>query len=922
MTDPLHEIPADIISAGKRRLEVPGVLHCFHAERAPLKSLGGTDILVKKYNSTRHLIWANRIGGVSNDNASTVTTDLQGNIFVAGNVYGLSTLSSKFLQHGKDSFHEVRLLGSQSSNRVRRMFVSKYDRAGKLLWASEVGACIRRNCGIDAIAVSPDGSIVVTGQFFGAISVGLMCSSSNCITSEPVSSHIVQQSNIECSQQGMESFNETCNHPIPAATLLSATTCKEPERNEHLCNTDTFMGMLDQNGTLMWAKNIRRNQTWMRHTPLVQPFVEAFVVPWERSAMLAYRAIPEKLAASTDPETTILLLYDAYLDVSNIHNGLKDAYHIEIQLNRTRLSRTSIQACIATVNSAFMALKAAVLLDALSFGLAISTRAAFIMATPSVVQNHTGVFPPAMKVDLANGQGYKDSVYQFYSRDRTFSEFRRETVIGAVNTMNTKIDQMESVITSYDIAKIQEAIVQPGLLFSKVSRPLLRYYAGRIAAMRQGWGRQLQHRELQMVFLTDGSVFSNYPARPTAKEIQQGGQSLILRISSDKFMPMTNTYKNMVIDNLVSSNVFDKGFETKIKPYLRSTEGLEKIVQSEARDTITITFPELGAMNYTIPEPETIIMSIPPALTEYGSAYPFYAQFYIRRDPIGLIWNTETVNGDLYARPIVNDFKAVNHSMTIFLAGDQLLPLTDARKITLINNIVPSGNDVTEPLYMFDLVRTDLRANLDRLTSSHNDTVLTVAFRAVPRYDIITAETITVTIPKEITVKGFSHAIGSFAIKPTPMGSIMSSMSANNLGSGGYDFKLRIAGDRYAPMSRDCVTAIINEMHSSNIPFVANGFIKKVVPILLLAENYLNWDLNNEGNTLTLSLPQTSSSGYNPQQKETVIFIIPAICTLSVRRHWYAPFIVSPGDGERPNPVYREEVNGARYLPENAMRWT
>lgn len=921
VSDPLYEQPSGVFSQEASAIK-PDSLFCFDVKRTPVVPVGGADIILKKYNSTRQLVWANRIGGPGNDDATGVTTDLIGNIFVAGNVYGPTRVTSKVLHFARDEFEDAVLLGSQTSLNVRRLVVVKYDEGGKKLWGTEIGACPQKSCYVDTISVTPEGYVFVTGSFYGTASFGLMCKSKHCQTTSFAANRGFRMTDRTCMQQGMESFNETCREPIPATIMKSGTVCMEPSSKSHLCYVDTFATMLDQNGTLMWAKNIVQDQTWMRYTAIVPQLTQRFVLPLERSAWLAYRGVGEKLASSTDPETTMLLLQDRSFDVKPIYYGLRDAYHIELQSNKTRLSPDVIQACIYGVNAAFQKIKETVLAGSLSFYFAVFARQAFLLELPESIRGHTNIAAPAKQLLLANAGGYQSRLYNIYASDTEFDILNRGSIVPGIETINSALDLLEPAVMSNDVGVIQRAISQPGLYFSGVFSTLLVYYSLRIAEMRKTTGKQLLHRDVQMIFLTEGTVISNYPSRPTSNDMQKGGKTLILKISGDEFKPLTDERKNVMIDNMVAADVFERGFETQIKPYLRSPEGLQSIVASPLSDQVTITFPFFGAANYSIPEPETVVVSIPPSLTKFGSAYPMFAEFVVRVDPKGEVWNTRNTSGDLYSRPIIDDLRLKNTTMEIFLAGDRFQELDDAKKLAIIDNMVPSGNDEGVPRYSWnEITLNDLRNNLDRLTREANGTKLAIQLRANKDFDLSTSETITVTIPAEVTEFRLTHEIGSFAIRSKIQGPLMTSLSANNFGSGGsWHFLFAIAGDRFMdPVSLECVQEMVDNIDSPDVPYTPNGFMLTGLP-------WMKQDIVNRAQRLfrvsvdrvrlQMYLPRSAEQGYGPLSRETLSFIVPAVCTQARKRHYYQPFYIMPGDGKSSAYVGESE---ARFLPENTM---
>ena len=87
------------------------------------QSVGGSDIFVAKYNSTGALQWAHRAGGTSaNINTGRrVGVDTNGNVYVAGHVYGPA------------SFDGINLPASTYQN----FFLAKYDAAGGIQWVRQ-----------------------------------------------------------------------------------------------------------------------------------------------------------------------------------------------------------------------------------------------------------------------------------------------------------------------------------------------------------------------------------------------------------------------------------------------------------------------------------------------------------------------------------------------------------------------------------------------------------------------------------------------------------------------------------------------------------------------------------------------------------------------------------------------------------------
>lgn len=110
---------------------------------------GSDDIFIVKYNAGGNVIWANRAGGTSDDQASSISTDSAGNSYVTGYFH------SQSIAFGPDT-----LINTNNSADV---FIVKYDPAGNAAWAKKAGGT-NYDYG-SSIAVSANGNSYFTGYF-------------------------------------------------------------------------------------------------------------------------------------------------------------------------------------------------------------------------------------------------------------------------------------------------------------------------------------------------------------------------------------------------------------------------------------------------------------------------------------------------------------------------------------------------------------------------------------------------------------------------------------------------------------------------------------------------------------------------------------------------------------------------------------
>ena len=118
-----------------------------------LTSAGSNDIFVWKLDSQGGFAWARVIGGTANDIGHSVAIAPDGDVVVTGEFRGTVDF---------DPGPGIRSLVNTSTT-YPDVFVTRLDAAGDLVWANPAGGN-RYDFGRD-VAVGPDGSVYVTGNF-------------------------------------------------------------------------------------------------------------------------------------------------------------------------------------------------------------------------------------------------------------------------------------------------------------------------------------------------------------------------------------------------------------------------------------------------------------------------------------------------------------------------------------------------------------------------------------------------------------------------------------------------------------------------------------------------------------------------------------------------------------------------------------
>lgn len=120
-----------------------------------LTSAGASDVfLIKLDGADGRAMWAQRMGGTSSDTGNAVDIDPNGRVLLTG------------------EFGETAAFGGgafQSSGK-KDAFLAAYDAEGRHLWSKTFGG--PENDVGSGLALSPDGAVVVTGYYFGAVDFG------------------------------------------------------------------------------------------------------------------------------------------------------------------------------------------------------------------------------------------------------------------------------------------------------------------------------------------------------------------------------------------------------------------------------------------------------------------------------------------------------------------------------------------------------------------------------------------------------------------------------------------------------------------------------------------------------------------------------------------------------------------------------
>jgi hypothetical protein len=120
---------------------------------ATLTNTGTRDSFISKLDSSGNYVWVKKLGGTSDDRATSISVDSSGNVYTTGTFQGTA------------DFDPGNSTANLTSAGLSDIFISKLDSSGNYVWAKQLG-------GIDYdqandISVDSSGNVYTTGAFQG-----------------------------------------------------------------------------------------------------------------------------------------------------------------------------------------------------------------------------------------------------------------------------------------------------------------------------------------------------------------------------------------------------------------------------------------------------------------------------------------------------------------------------------------------------------------------------------------------------------------------------------------------------------------------------------------------------------------------------------------------------------------------------------
>lgn len=121
-----------------------------------LTSSGGEDVFIQKMDASGNFVWAKSFGGAVQESSESISTDLEGNVYLTGHFEGT-------VDFDPDTTVTLNITSAGDKD----IFIQKLDSSGNLLWAKTFGNTLEDRGA--SIYVDRMGNVYTTGRFLQTI---------------------------------------------------------------------------------------------------------------------------------------------------------------------------------------------------------------------------------------------------------------------------------------------------------------------------------------------------------------------------------------------------------------------------------------------------------------------------------------------------------------------------------------------------------------------------------------------------------------------------------------------------------------------------------------------------------------------------------------------------------------------------------
>jgi len=227
-----------------------------------LTAVGLKDIYIQKLDSSGQLLWVKQVGGINDDESSSLKVDANGNVYIIG-----------FFRDTVDFDPDIAIQQNLASVGGTDIFIQKLDSNGNLVWVKQMGGT-SFNRGL-SIALDLSGNLYATGYFIGTVDFDPNPTTQNLVTSLGSQDFFIQKldvnGNLVWVKQIGGSNSDVANAiatdkdgNVYTTGYFRGTADFDPSGSVFNLTSvssdpDIFVHKLDSNGNFVWAKGMGGN---------------------------------------------------------------------------------------------------------------------------------------------------------------------------------------------------------------------------------------------------------------------------------------------------------------------------------------------------------------------------------------------------------------------------------------------------------------------------------------------------------------------------------------------------------------------------------------------------------------------------------------------------------------------------------------
>lgn len=214
-----------------------------------LTNSGSSDIFLVKYDSTGNVLWARKAGNTDQDASFYVKTDYLNNVYITGNFHSSSI-----------NFGSYTLINAYSNE--ADMFIAKYDESGNVVWAKSAGGTSEDSG--QGLVIDKSGNVFLLGVYssssitFGTTNLTNLGNYDIFLIKYNISGNVIwaKRAGGTYADYGNRIALDTIGNIYFTGNFSSSTIDFDSISLTNAGNEDLFLAKYDSTGNVMWAKSM------------------------------------------------------------------------------------------------------------------------------------------------------------------------------------------------------------------------------------------------------------------------------------------------------------------------------------------------------------------------------------------------------------------------------------------------------------------------------------------------------------------------------------------------------------------------------------------------------------------------------------------------------------------------------------------